>query len=92
MNCDQMLRHNLVLYQRYDQSGSGAIKVRQSHFWSQSHFSSIYSFTESEIEIKIETVSLLWPWSQINTTRNTFVRQFVLYLNLYKLSFKWIDW
>ena len=28
-----------------------AIKARRSHFWSQSHFSSIYSFTESEIEI-----------------------------------------
>ena len=42
-------------------SGPGAIKARRSHFWSQSHFSSIYSFTESEIETKSETVSLLWP-------------------------------
>ena len=42
-------------------SGSGAIKVRRSHFWSQSHFSSIYSFTEGEI--KSEIVSLLWPRS-----------------------------
>ena len=44
-------------------SGSGAIKERWSHFWSQSHFYSIYSFTESEIEIKSESVSLLWPRS-----------------------------
>ena len=41
-----------------DIPGSGAIKARRSHFWSQSHFSSIYSFTESEIEIKSEIVSI----------------------------------
>ena len=46
------------------ESGSGAIKARRSHFLSQSHFSSIYSFTESEIDIKSEIVSLLWPRSQ----------------------------
>ena len=37
--------------------GSGAIKVRRSHFWYQSHYSSLYSFTESEIEIKSEIAS-----------------------------------
>ena len=42
-------------------SGPGAIKVRRSYFWSQSHFSLIYSITESETEIKSETVSPLWP-------------------------------
>ena len=45
--------------------GSGAIKARRCHFWSQSHFSFIYSFTKSEIEMKSETVSLLWPWSLV---------------------------
>ena len=64
-----------ILFKNYDGhgmnhkmhlSGSGAIKARRSHFWSQSHFSSIYSFTESEIEIKSEIVSLLWPRSLIS--------------------------
>ena len=46
--------------------GSGAIKARRSQFWSQSHSSSIYSFTESEIEIKSEIVSLPWPRSLVH--------------------------
>ena len=60
----------------FDISGSRAIKARRSH----SHFSSIYSFTESEIETKSETVSLLWPRSQIYQTRFVFcVSSFVFY-------------
>ena len=52
--------------QSWIRSGSGAIKARRSHFWSQSHFSSKYSFTESDIKIKSEIVSLLWPLCQMS--------------------------
>ena len=54
----------IVGHNRHHRPGSRAIKVRRSHFWSQSHFSFIYSFTKSEIEMKSDTVSLLWPQSQ----------------------------
>ena len=43
--------------------GSGAIKAVS--LMSRSNFSSIFSITESEIEIKSETVSLLWAQSQV---------------------------
>lgn len=42
-------------------SGSGAIKLRRAHTWSQSHFSTICSIGKSETEIKHELVQVEWP-------------------------------